>query len=191
MRHPRITAAAVAVAAAAAVGGVTIASTSGSSTPSYSTGAKAPVSIAPVGSGSASGATVQIATVSVQGTPESILEDAKGLPLYTYRPDTPTTSHVSGQLASLWPPLVAATPTAAGVTGTLRSLMTSNGQQVSYNGHFLYTFVEDGPGHVTGQGVQNFYVATPDLPVAGAAAGAGTGAAASTPPKTGGGYGGY
>jgi Secreted repeat of unknown function len=34
---------------------------------------------------------------------------------------------------------------------------------VAYNGHFLYTFVEDSPGHVTGQGVQNFFVATPSL----------------------------
>jgi hypothetical protein len=41
---------------------------------------------------------------------------------------------------------VATTPTAAGATGMLRTLRTSNGQQVSYNGHFLYTFVEDGPG---------------------------------------------
>jgi hypothetical protein len=40
---------------------------------------------------------------------------------------------------------------------------TTNGQQVSYNGHFLYTFVEDSPGRVTGQGVQNFFVATPSL----------------------------
>jgi hypothetical protein len=34
---------------------------------------------------------------------------------------------------------------------------------VQYNGHFLYTFVEDSPGHVTGQGVQNFFIATPGL----------------------------
>jgi hypothetical protein len=27
----------------------------------------------------------------------------------------------------------------------------------------LYTFIEDRPGHVTGQGVQNFFVATPGL----------------------------
>jgi hypothetical protein len=41
---------------------------------------------------------------------------------------------------------------------------TSSGQQVTYNGHFLYTFVQDSPGHVTGQGVQNFFVATPGIP---------------------------
>ena len=38
-----------------------------------------------------------------------------------------------------------------------------NGQQVTYNGHPLYTFVDDHAGQVTGQGVQNFFVATPGL----------------------------
>lgn len=170
MRHPRITAAAVAVAVAAAVGGVTVASAAGPSTPHYPNAASTPLALSTPGRPLSGAATVQIATVAVRGVPETILEDEHGLPLYTYQPDTPTTSHVSGQLAALWPPLVAKTPTAAGVSGTLRSVDTSNGQQVSYNGHFLYTFVEDSPGHVTGQGVQNFLVATPDLPALGATA---------------------
>jgi hypothetical protein len=42
-------------------------------------------------------------------------------------------------------------------------LADANGQQVLYNGHFLYTFVDDTPGQVTGQGVQGFSVATPSL----------------------------
>jgi predicted lipoprotein with Yx(FWY)xxD motif len=140
------------------------------------------------GQSSPGAATVQLATVSVRGTPEAILEDAKGLPLYTYQPDTPTTSRVSGQLAALWPPLVAASPTAAGATGMLRSVCTSNGRQVSYNGHFLYTFVQDRPGRVTGQGVQDFFVATPDLPLAGAAPSPASSAVAPTAPA-GSGYG--
>jgi predicted lipoprotein with Yx(FWY)xxD motif len=137
-------------------------------------------------------ATVQIATATVGGTPETILEDAKGLPLYTYQPDTPTASHVTGHLAVLWPPLVAQSPTAAGVAGTLRTRATANGRQVSYNGHFLYTFVEDRPGRVTGQGVQNFFVATPGLPAEGSAATASPvpAPAASNPPAAAGnGYG--
>jgi predicted lipoprotein with Yx(FWY)xxD motif len=93
-----------------------------------------------------------------------ILVDAHGLPLYTYKHDTATTSHVRGQLAALWPPLVAAVPTTSGSsTGRLTSVTTTNGMQVAYNGHFLYTFVEDTPGHVTGQGVQDFFVATPSI----------------------------
>jgi hypothetical protein len=34
---------------------------------------------------------------------------------------------------------------------------------VTYNGRFLYTFVNDTPGHATGQGVGGFFVATPHL----------------------------
>ncbi len=65
-------------------------------------------------------------------------------------------------------------------------MSTSNGRQVAYNGHFLYTFVEDSPGHVTGQGVQNFYVATPGI----SAIGPGTsGTAKTSPSPASGGYG--
>ena len=70
---------------------------------------------------------------------------------------------VGGGLAALWPPLVSASPREAGATGTLSVLSDANGQQVRYNGHFLYTFIDDTPGQVTGQGVQGFFVATPGL----------------------------
>jgi predicted lipoprotein with Yx(FWY)xxD motif len=156
MRHPRITIAAVAVAAMATIGGFTIATAAGSSNTHPASSASS--AAAP---GAASQATIQTASVTVQGHSETILVDATGMPLFTYKPDTATTSHVSGQLAALWPPLVAATPTASGATGQLTSVTTMNGTQVAYNGHFLYTFVEDSPGHVTGQGVQDFFVATP------------------------------
>src|SRR6266702_4028540 len=158
MRHPRITIAAVAVAAAAPIGGLAIASAAGSPN-SHARGT------APSASSGVAGdpVTVQTASATVQGTSETILVDTHGLPLYTYQPDTAVTSHVTGQLAALWPPLVAAAPTDRGLTGRLASVATTNGEQVAYNGHFLYTFVEDRPGQVTGQGVQNFYIATPNL----------------------------
>src|SRR6266536_2217249 len=147
MRHPRITIAAVAVAAAAAIGGFAIASATGSPHSHAARGT------APSASSGVAGdpVTVQTASATVQGTSETILVDSHGLPLYTY------------QLAALWPPLVAAAPTDRGLTGRLASVATTNGEQVAYNGHFLYTFVEDRPGQVTGQGVQNFYIATPNL----------------------------
>jgi predicted lipoprotein with Yx(FWY)xxD motif len=161
MQHPRIIIATIAVAVAAAVSGITIATAAGSST-SSAAGPAATGSVAP-GGDAANQATVQTTTATVQGTTETILVDANGLPLYIYKPDTSITSHVSGQLAALWPPLVTATPSAVGVTGRITSVATTNGKQVAYNDHFLYTFVEDRPGHVTGQGVQNFFVATPEL----------------------------
>ena len=86
---------------------------------------------------------MQTTTATVQGTTETILVDRHGLPLYIYKPDTAVTSHVSGQLAALWPPLVAAAPTVSRVTGRLTSVATTNGNQVAYNGHFLYTFISD------------------------------------------------
>jgi predicted lipoprotein with Yx(FWY)xxD motif len=161
MRHQRWTIAAVAVAAMATIGGLTIATAAGtSSTTSPHSTVSVSVATAPAGTGAA---TIQTETATVQGKTETILVDASGLPLYTYRPDTVTTSRVSGQLAALWPPLVSNAPTANGATGQVTAVATTNGQQVAYNGHFLYTFVEDKPGHVTGQGVQNFFVATPSL----------------------------
>ncbi len=159
MRHPRITIAAIAVALAATIGGITAAASATSSNAHTASGPSS--SAAPGAPGDP--ATVQTSSASVQGMTETILVDAQGLPLYIYKPDTPATSHVTGQLAALWPPLVAAVPTDRGVSGRLASVATTNGKQVAYNGHFLYTFVEDRPGKVTGHGVQDFFVATPNL----------------------------
>ena len=128
-------------------------------------------------------ATINVATATVNGKSEQILVDSRGLPLYTFAPDTATTSHVSGGLAALWPPLDSAQPTEAGTVGHLGVVSDANGQQVQYNGHFLYTFVDDSPGHVTGQGVQNFFIATPGLS-------SGSASVAASPPATqSGGYG--
>jgi predicted lipoprotein with Yx(FWY)xxD motif len=107
--------------------------------------------------------TVHTATATVNGKTETILVDAAGLPLYYYPSDTAKKSRVSGELARLWPPLVSAHPTASGTGVKLTALKVAAGRQVTYKGHFLYTFIEDSAGHVTGQGVSNFSVATPQL----------------------------
>ena len=108
--------------------------------------------------------TVEVGTVTVGDKSERILTNAKGLPLYTYNLDTAIQSNVSGYLAQLWPPLVSYVPTEAGATGTLTVVSDFNGEQVQYDGHFLYTFADDTPGHVTGQ-VHGFSVASPGLRV--------------------------
>src|SRR5580698_1838754 len=100
---------------------------------------------------------------------ETILVNAKGLPLYYYQADKATKSQVSGVLAQLWPAVVSARPTASGVKGKVASVKQADGRQVTYNGHFLYTFVDDSPGHVTGQGVSDFFVATPNIRTVGSA----------------------
>jgi predicted lipoprotein with Yx(FWY)xxD motif len=146
MKRPRIIMAGVGLAALAAAGGITAASAS--STPAASaTGA----------------ATVRTASATVAGKTENILVNSQGLPLYIYRPDTATTSLVTGGLARLWPPLTSPAVAGAGVTGKVAVLKDVSGQQVTYNGHPLYTFADDHADQVTGQGVQNFFVATPGI----------------------------
>jgi predicted lipoprotein with Yx(FWY)xxD motif len=174
MRRPRIIIVGIGLAAVAAVGGVTAAAATGS-----------PARSAPPADPGAA-ATVRIAPAAVGGRTEAILVNAHGLPLYYYRPDTATRSLVSGGLARLWPPLTSAAPTAAtGVSGKLTVVRDAHGAQVAYNGHLLYTFTSDRADQVTGQGFQNFFVATPGLtPATNSSAPAGTGPAAPS-----GGYG--
>jgi predicted lipoprotein with Yx(FWY)xxD motif len=171
MKHPRATLAAVGLSVAA-IAGVTIAATAGGSTPTATPTATVPAANpastpTPTAVSSPMGttvtATLHSASATVGGATETILVDNRDFPLYTYQPDTATRSMVTGELAFLWPPLVAAAPTANGTGGTLKAVSTSNGHQVTYNGHFLYTFRQDSPGQVTGQGVQNFFVATPGI----------------------------
>jgi predicted lipoprotein with Yx(FWY)xxD motif len=153
MRHPRIIIAGISLAAVATVGGVTAASASGSTASSKPSASSSAVA----------GATVRTASATVGGKTETILVNGQGLPLYIYKPDTAAKSFVTGGLARLWPPLTSAAPTAAGANGKLAVLKDVNGQQVTYNGHPLYTFADDQAGQVTGQGVQDFFVATPGL----------------------------
>jgi predicted lipoprotein with Yx(FWY)xxD motif len=148
------------VAVAGGGAGLVIAASS-SSTAAPATASKP--AAAPFGS-----ATVNVKTATVNGQSEQILVNSRGLPLYTYGPDTSTQSHVSGGLAALWPPLLSGSPSETGATGTLSLVSDANGQQVRYNGHFLYTFIDDTPGRVSGQGVQDFLVATPGLSAASA-----------------------
>jgi len=171
MRHPKLIIAGLGVAAVAAAGGVAAAAAGGPSAGSAAAGH------------GATAATVRTAPATVAGTTETILVNSGGLPLYYYRPDTAAASLVTGGVAALWPPLTSAAPTAAGPGGTLTVVNDAHGRQVAYNGHLLYTFISDHPGQVTGQGVQNFFVATPGLtPIASSPAPAGTVPAAPAAP---------
>ena len=163
MRHPRIIIAGIGLAAAAAAGGISVASAASS----------------PAAAGQNTAAAVHTARAAVAGKPETILVNGHGLPLYFYRPDMAANSLVTGELARLWPPLISASPTATGVGGKLAVVKDAHGDQVSYNGHLLYTFADDHAGQVTGQGIENFFVATPSLTSIGVSpAPAGTGPAA-------------
>ena len=165
MRHPRIFIAGIGLAAIAAVGGATAAADAGPPASGTAPAASAPAARPPApAAGSGATATVHTALATVGGRTQAILVNGHGLPLYYYRPDTATRSLVSGGLARLWPPLTSAAPTgASGVTGKLTVVHDAHGDQVGYNGHLLYTFAGDRAGQVTGQGFQNFFVATAGL----------------------------
>jgi predicted lipoprotein with Yx(FWY)xxD motif len=170
MRHPRIIIASLSLAAAAALGGGI---TAAAATTSHA-------SSQPAASQHAAD-TVRTIQATVGGKTETILVNSQGLPLYYYLNDTAAKSAVTGGLASLWPPLTSGSPAAAGLTGKVTAVMDIHGDQVAYNGHLLYTFVDDHADQVTGQGVQGFFVATPGLtPTAGTSAPTVTAPAAPT-----------
>ena len=181
MRHPRIIIASISLAAAAAIGGGITAASAATSHPSR-----------PPAASQHAAASVRTVQASVGGKTETILVNSQGLPLYYYLNDTAAKSVVTGGLAALWPPLTSASPAAAGLTGKLAAVMDVHGNQVAYNGHLLYTFVDDHAGQVSGQGVQGFFVATSGLtPIAGSStAGSSTtaGPASAAPSSSGYGY---
>jgi predicted lipoprotein with Yx(FWY)xxD motif len=150
MRHPRIIIASIGLAAVAAIGGVTAAAAS-SSPANHSTASQN------------AAATVRTVQAPVAGKTETILVNGNGLPLYYYQPDTATKSLVTGGLATVWPPLTAATTAVTGLNGKITVVKDAHGDQVAYNGHLLYTFADDHADQVTGQGFENFFVATPSL----------------------------
>jgi predicted lipoprotein with Yx(FWY)xxD motif len=91
----------------------------------------------------------------------NILEDSQGRTVYMFGADSGTTSACSGACAAAWPPVEATgTPTAgnganAALVGTTTRSDGTN--QVTYNGHPLYTFKNDHqPGDTNGQGIVAF-----------------------------------
>ncbi len=128
---------------------------------------------APATGGNGSAAVISTATVTVKGQSETVLTDGQGRTLYYFTADTATQSAVSSNLAKIWHPLLftgSGGPTSStSLTGKLNVLTDTNGNQVEYNGHPLYTFSGDtAPGQANGEGVAGmWYVVTPNLPVQG------------------------
>jgi predicted lipoprotein with Yx(FWY)xxD motif len=91
----------------------------------------------------------------------NILVDSKGRTLYLFNRDSGTMSECNGACAVNWPPLRAAGKPTIG-TGTTASLVSTSTRsdgmrQVTYNGHPLYLFKNDGsPGDTNGEGLSAF-----------------------------------
>jgi predicted lipoprotein with Yx(FWY)xxD motif len=116
---------------------------------------------------------VKTKTASVSGKSETVLADTKGLTLYYFTPDQGGKVTCTGACAANWPPTmlpsgVSRATGASGITGTLGTVTTPGGQQVTYNGWPLYTYVKDGDaGDVYGQGVGGkWFVAALNIPSA-------------------------
>jgi len=85
----------------------------------------------------------------------TVLTNARGLTLYLFGPDTPTTSACNGACAAYWPPVLGRPVDPPGTPGTLGTIRRSDGSlQATYNGHPLYTYIGDkAPGQANGNGV--------------------------------------
>ena len=89
-------------------------------------------------------------TTTIGGT--RVLTNNKGLTLYSFAPDTPTTSKCYGSCAAYWPPVIGTASAGAGLPGKIGTIRRTNGSlQLTYNGHPLYTYIGDSaPGQNRG-----------------------------------------
>jgi predicted lipoprotein with Yx(FWY)xxD motif len=133
--------------AAAGVAAVAISAAACSSSPSSTSAGSGPASSATAGSGAA------LKTATINGV--SVVTNARGFTLYSFAPDTATTSKCTGACAQIWPPVTAPVTAGQHVTGTLGKITRSGGsKQATYNGHPLYTYTADtAPGQANGNGI--------------------------------------
>ncbi len=106
-------------------------------------------------SAAASGKTVSVKNVDGVG---DVLVDTSGMALYSSDEEANGKIVCDSGCLSFWKPLKAgsATPTAAGDAGKLSVVKRPDGtKQVAANGRPLYTFAEDSPGNVKGNGFED------------------------------------
>jgi predicted lipoprotein with Yx(FWY)xxD motif len=89
-------------------------------------------------------------TTTIGGT--IVLTNAKGFTLYSFSPDTPATSKCYGSCAAYWPPVTGTAAASPGVPGRVGTIKRTDGsEQLTYNGHPLYTYIGDtAPGQARG-----------------------------------------
>jgi predicted lipoprotein with Yx(FWY)xxD motif len=109
----------------------------------------------------AGGGAVMVIKVGNAGKVGKVLVDSKGLTVYDFHKDKGTTSSCYGGCEKGWPPVL--TSGKAKATGGAQASMLGTTKrkdgslQVTYNGHPLYTFVEDKkPGEANGNDVSAF-----------------------------------
>jgi predicted lipoprotein with Yx(FWY)xxD motif len=82
----------------------------------------------------------------------TVLTNEKGFTLYSFAPDSPNASKCYGSCAALWPPATGTAAAGSGLPGRVGTIKRNDGsEQLSYNGHPLYTYVGDSaPGQANG-----------------------------------------
>ena len=82
----------------------------------------------------------------------AVLTNAQGFTLYSFAPDSATTSRCDGSCAQIWPPVEGSVTARTGIPGKLGTIARSDGAtQATYNGHPLYTYAGDTrPGQANG-----------------------------------------
>ena len=115
-----------------------------------------------------SSAAICTRSVQVNGNPDTVLVTPDGKTLYYFTADTATSTACLTSCLGNWKPLISASAKVDAIpslTGALNTLSRSEGMQVEFNGHPLYTFVADtAPGDVKGNGILGkWFIATPAL----------------------------
>src|SRR6478609_7030517 len=113
-------------------------------------GASSPAPAA-TATGTATGTVLK--TTTIGGT--TVLTNAKGFTLYSFAPDTPTASKCYGSCAVYWPPVTGTAAASPGVPGRIGTIKRTDGsEQLTYNGHPLYTYIADtAPGQARGNNI--------------------------------------
>jgi predicted lipoprotein with Yx(FWY)xxD motif len=115
--------------------------------------------------GGMSGGDQTVATESISGVGD-VLVDSSGMALYTNDVDTRSRIACTDQCAAEWLPLAAPSGGEPGsddssVQEKLGTVQRPDGSsQVTFDGLPLYTFVQDTPGQVTGNGFSDSFAGT-------------------------------
>ena len=105
-----------------------------------------------------------VATKSISGV-GTVLVDSKGMALYTNNQDSGMNVACTGSCTAIWVPVMAPSsgqPTSSdqAVQAKLGTVTSKGGSQVTFGGMPLYSFVQDSPGQVTGNGVTDNFGGT-------------------------------
>jgi predicted lipoprotein with Yx(FWY)xxD motif len=114
-------------------------------------------SSSPSASGSTAGATISAKQVGRMG---NVLVDSEGMALYANDQETGGMVLCDGACLSFWTPLTVSgsTPRGDSLIGKLGVVKRPDGDsQVTFNGKLLYTFYEDSPGQVGGDGFDDAF----------------------------------